>query len=359
MRKPRSLPVFFFCLTLSSASLLAQTKPSTAPTAVATASPNSPVTPAISAYPKTPTEFFARARQLSDLEACGIPFHLQATFVVGGRQPDSNGTYEEWWQSKNLWRKEATLRKFHYVAIQNGTGDEKVYTNAAYVPWHVTQVLGSIFFRPPTDTASAHWKMGRKKLHRMEFTKLTDKNRQYLFTEVGILRFQSRDDTQVIYNDFRSFQNMAVPCTIVIGNGDKSDLLTISIQSIEKLQTSQQTASAIMMIPHDLQLRSDAAPNVMNGANGVTPPVLTHQVNPEFPESVRNEHKNLDEDVAIAIIVDQNGNVQDAHIVQSAGSDLDSSALDAVRQYRFKPALFKGQAVPVKITVVVHFHIQF
>ena len=47
----------------------------------------SPLIQAISAAlpdPQTPEEFFARARQLSDLEASGIPFHLKATYVASG-----------------------------------------------------------------------------------------------------------------------------------------------------------------------------------------------------------------------------------------------------------------------------------
>jgi hypothetical protein len=60
--------------------------------------------------PQTPQEFFARARALSDLTAAAVPFHLKATYVASGdTEFTGNGTYEEWWQSKDLWRKEATL----------------------------------------------------------------------------------------------------------------------------------------------------------------------------------------------------------------------------------------------------------
>ena len=66
--------------------------------------------------PKTPEEFFARARQLSDLEAAGIPFHLKATYVASGdTEFTGNGMYEQWWQSKDLWRKEATLGDYKYL----------------------------------------------------------------------------------------------------------------------------------------------------------------------------------------------------------------------------------------------------
>ena len=84
-------------------------------------SPLIQATPAALPDPQTPEEFFARARQLSDLEASGIPFHLKATYVASGdAEFTGNGAYEEWWQSKDVWRKEATLGDYKYVAIKDG-----------------------------------------------------------------------------------------------------------------------------------------------------------------------------------------------------------------------------------------------
>jgi hypothetical protein len=96
-----------FCLIGSSAKLVCQAQPAASPpaTAAARTSPASSATPAAALLPdpQTSEEFFARARQLSDLEASGIPFHLKATYVASGdAEFTGNGTYEEWWQSKDL-----------------------------------------------------------------------------------------------------------------------------------------------------------------------------------------------------------------------------------------------------------------
>jgi TonB family protein len=59
----------------------------------------------------------------------------------------------------------------------------------------------------------------------------------------------------------------------------------------------------------------------------------------------------------IAIIVDAHGYPQNPRVIRSLGMGLDEKALEAVRQYRFKPALKNGKPVAVRITVAVSFHL--
>jgi hypothetical protein len=43
--------------------------------------------------------------------------------------------------------------------------------------------------------------------------------------------------------------------------------------------------------------------------------------------------------------------------LRKAAASLDEKALEAVRQYRFKPGMYQGKPVPVAITIDVNFHI--
>lgn len=105
MNRQKLLCVLLMCFGFSLVYAAAQTQPAAGPPAAA---PTTPVSSAKAAAaplpdPQTPEEFFARARQLSDLEASGIPFHLKAAYVAtGDAEFTGNGTYEEWWQSKDL-----------------------------------------------------------------------------------------------------------------------------------------------------------------------------------------------------------------------------------------------------------------
>jgi TonB family protein len=60
----------------------------------------------------------------------------------------------------------------------------------------------------------------------------------------------------------------------------------------------------------------------------------------------------------IALIVDAQGNPQNIHVVRALGMGLDEKAIEAIRQYKFRPAMKDGTTpVPVQITVEVEFRL--
>jgi len=88
---------------------------------------------------------------------------------------------------------------------------------------------------------------------------------------------------------------------------------------------------------------------------GVSVPALTHSVEPQFSEEARaNKVGGM---VVVTLIVDINGRPQNVHVVRGVGMGLDEKAVQAVRQYRFKPAMEDGKPVPVQINVEVNFQI--
>jgi TonB family protein len=45
------------------------------------------------------------------------------------------------------------------------------------------------------------------------------------------------------------------------------------------------------------------------------------------------------------------------HVVRPLGKGLDEKAIEAVRQYRFKPAMYEGHPVSVEVNIEVNFKI--
>jgi TonB family protein len=57
------------------------------------------------------------------------------------------------------------------------------------------------------------------------------------------------------------------------------------------------------------------------------------------------------------LIIDSDGIPQNIRIVKSVDTRLDESAIKAVEQWRYKPALLNGVPVPVVSEVIVKFEI--
>ncbi len=88
---------------------------------------------------------------------------------------------------------------------------------------------------------------------------------------------------------------------------------------------------------------------------GVSSPELIYKVDPEFSEEARKaKFMGI---VLVNLIVDQNGNPQNVHVLRGVGMGLDQKAIDAVKQYKFKPAKEGGKPVPVEMNVQVDFQI--
>jgi periplasmic protein TonB len=109
----------------------------------------------------------------------------------------------------------------------------------------------------------------------------------------------------------------------------------------------------------------DASGNYHIG-DGVLPPVLTYVVDPQFTDQARR--KKLGGTAIVSMLVDGEGNPRDVRVARSIADTvppklrsvaigLDEKAVEAVRQYTFRPATFHGKPVPVEVKVEVDFKI--
>lgn len=94
---------------------------------------------------------------------------------------------------------------------------------------------------------------------------------------------------------------------------------------------------------------------VMSVGGGVSAPVVIHSVEPQFTDEARRE--NFQGTVEIQLIIDSQGNPQNVHVIRHLGEGLDEKAVQAVQQYRFKPAMFQGHPVAVQMIISVDFHL--
>ena len=378
MNLQRVLCVSLMCFGFSLVYAAAQTQPAAGSPAAAPTSPSSPAKAAAAPLPdpRTPEEFFARARQLSDLEASGIPFHLKATYVASGdAEFTGNGTYEEWWQSKDLWRTEATLDDYKYVVIKNGA-TTSAYATEPYLPLRLRQAMDAVLVRFAADAGTSRkWKIQHTKLSGSDFAVLFKSDScggvevacfQSYFTTDGMFRGRVLNRRiELLYNSLQPFQNLQIARSVT-KEIDGTPILELSIKSIEALGESatnlSQDASApenlveLPVVPFVARIDSNLSTPQSKAelrADRVTPPKLVNQVDPEFPEAERERHRSGR--VFVACTIDAKGTVREPYIQGSAGAAFDRAAVDAVRRYRFKPAVNRGEPMLMDMIIEIEF----
>jgi TonB family protein len=100
----------------------------------------------------------------------------------------------------------------------------------------------------------------------------------------------------------------------------------------------------------------NAGGGVYQIGGGVSAPIAIFTPEAEFSDEARRaKYQGV---CLISLIVDAQGNPQDPRVIRALGMGLDEKALEAVRKYKFKPAMKDGRvAVPVRITIEVNFRL--
>ena len=88
----------------------------------------------------------------------------------------------------------------------------------------------------------------------------------------------------------------------------------------------------------------------------VSAPTIIFQVEPKFTDEARNQG-NFSGNVLVNLWVDVNGNATHVRVIRGIGYGLDEKAVEAVKQYKFKPAMENGKPVVVELNVEVNFRI--
>ena len=91
------------------------------------------------------------------------------------------------------------------------------------------------------------------------------------------------------------------------------------------------------------------------GLNGVGIPVAIYSPEPTFSDEARKQ--KFQGIVTLILVVGKDGRPYDIHVRKSLGMGLDERAMEAVKNWRFRPATLNGQPVDARIAVEVNFHL--
>ena len=106
---------------------------------------------------------------------------------------------------------------------------------------------------------------------------------------------------------------------------------------------------------------NDPAPGQSDGrgvyrvGGDVTAPVLTYRTDPEYTEQARAA--KYQGTVLLYVEIDQNGIATNIKVERGLGLGLNEKAIEAVKQWKFKPGQKDGAPVTVQATVEMNFRL--
>jgi periplasmic protein TonB len=95
---------------------------------------------------------------------------------------------------------------------------------------------------------------------------------------------------------------------------------------------------------------SDDVLSAPTGVSELTGPVPLRKVDPKYPPELRTEH--VEGEVVLYAVIRNNGSVDSIQLVHGVDPRLDTNAMEALAQWKFRPAEKNG--VPVNLEAVVH-----
>lgn len=90
--------------------------------------------------------------------------------------------------------------------------------------------------------------------------------------------------------------------------------------------------------------------------SGIEPPRLLHEVKADYTEEARQH--GISGEVVLEIVVRRDGSVGETRVLHGLAAGLNERAVQAVRQWRFGPAVRQGAPVDVIVEVAVEFRLR-
>ena len=307
----------------------------------------------------------ALAAKLNGLEGPKMrPWHLKVSYKLAddnGGAPEE-GTIEEFWAGENKFK--VVYRKAGFSQTVYGTERGMLRSGSQEAASSPFARVANEFIRPfRSDKERERWLLDLRKRDAGTATvtclqvtgvALPSGNHPFsgptycLDADKPILRvsINPSDGSQLIHNDIRMFQDRYLPGNLqCILNG--KEIFGARLESVEELGSVNEADFAP---PPD----ATPAPRKIAISSGVATGLLAQQVKPDYPPAARTA--GIQGTVNLQATIGTDGHVRNLKVV-AGPSELQGAAIDAVKQWVYRPYVLNGEKVEVDTTINVVFHL--
>ncbi len=137
--------------------------------------------------------------------------------------------------------------------------------------------------------------------------------------------------------------------------GQKVAAIILKSTPEQKVELQQEPAPATTHLADDLAEKQTKEGPPYKVGGPVSAPVPIHTVEARFTDQARSA--KYQGACLISLIVDPQGMPTNLRVARPLGMGLDLNAIEAIRHYRFTPAMKNGVPVPVSITIEIDFRL--
>lgn len=320
--------------------------------------------PSTSPLPKDPKALLELSAQTNGLSGeLSHPWHLVANITSFDEKETAidHGTYEEFWAGPRRYKIVYSAGTFSQTAIRTDQG--LVLFGSTGAPPEFLALDNSELFtpiptalpivNPSTDKVElTHLKTGNVQLdclnlrfHQTSFGDLSGPS-YCLSSNSSILRgvINAGGLSQTLFNQIEFFDGRFVAQSIVnIWNQKKRfEIQVVRLEALKNANSVEETPSAV-----SLQIPETFAITAHGGSN-----ILIKKVPPNYPLSAKQNR--VQGTVVLRVVIDKAGQLENVQAV-SGPEALVLAAIDAVRQWRYKPFFLYGEPFKVDTTINVIF----
>jgi TonB family protein len=260
-----------------------------------------------------------------------------------------DGTYEEVWESSDVWERKISFPGF--VQQEVGAGEGRwLARNFDFRP-HVVYLLSraietemSVSFLPGEQVKKFFERKTNGAKEQCAELKRGSWERTLCFDSRGSLASSESEDLSFEYADFQDFAGRRFPAHIrVHQNGE-------TVLEIKMVELAQLTDAAPTKIEHVPNSRLMATCEVWER---IAP---AKKVQPQYPPAARQNHQQGTVTLYAALAAD--GSVERVKVLESAGKALDDASIQAVQQWSYAPLTCGPQPLPSETEIQVNYSLR-
>lgn len=294
---------------------------------------------------------WTKAEEVSKLDPQKMgPYHEEATFTLYGlANGDLKGKYHKEFADQNDWIEEFRAGDYQKISIHKGK-DLYKHENSEFTPRSI-QLLSEALAGRSTQYFQ------NEVVRKVKTDAIGGANAICVYSEVpkslvekrvicvsqpdGALLKETFMQHTTLRSQYEPFEGKLVPTHVEVEESGRK-----KVEAEIVFREDPALAGASIQVPAGL---------TAEGCGETVPPKVESKPDPVVPDGYR--HKGLDATVTLGIVVGTDGRVKSSVVTESAGSAFDHNAQEAVRSWRFKPALCDGVPKQVKVYVEVNFQV--